>query len=625
MCGIAGLVGKEERLSGAALEAMLDCIRYRGPDDEGQWSEDRVMLGHRRLSILDLSAGGKQPMPYADRYVLVFNGEIYNYLELKEELRGKGYRFRTETDSEVIPAAYDCWGDACQEHMNGMWAFALYDRLGKTLFCSRDRFGIKPFYYMERDGLFAFGSEIKQLLAILPEPPHVNGPVLEAFLAAGYLDCSEETMFREVRQLRGGQCLRYDVQESRLQIRRWFSPEDISVENRSESEIRERFHDGFVSAVERHLRSDVEVGSCLSGGLDSSAIVCAVNRMTGGKPRQHAITACFEQRGFDERPFSHAVAERCDNLSVSEVFPDMEKLLEELDDMIWHMDEPFASTSVFAQRAVFRRAGELGLKVMLDGQGSDEMLAGYPDFYKLMFSRLFRSGRWRALRREARAYRRLHPGQTGRSRLRFFAVTALETLTPLWLQQAVFRRYQSSSSDRRWLCLTREGKDRLCAIKRRFAKRDPQAYICASLENGLSELLHYEDRNSMAFSVEARVPFLDADFAACAISVPFSMKLRDGKTKWILRESLGDILPEIIARRTDKMGFVTPEAPWLREHLSELEPLLREAAARLSPWIDGERFLHWAAEQGAERDNYRQIWRVLCASEWIKVFRVRTD
>lgn len=624
MCGIAGLVGKERALPEEQLQKMLDCILHRGPDDGGRWSEGKVRLGHRRLSILDLSPGGRQPMLYTDRYVLVFNGEIYNYLELKAELREKGYSFCTETDSEVIPAAYDCWGEDCQKHMNGMWAFALYDRNEQCLFCSRDRYGIKPFYYMDREDSFAFGSEIKQLLAVLPEPPHVNGPVLEAFLAAGYLECSAETMFREVEQLRGGHCLRYEVQTGRFRIKKWFDPSEIPVTDPSDNEAKKSFHDGFLAAVERHLRSDVEVGSCLSGGLDSSAIVCAVNRMTGGKPRQYAITACFEQKGFDERRFSHAVADSCTGLTVSEVFPDMEELLSQLDDILWHMDEPFASTSVFAQREVFRRAHELGLKVMLDGQGSDELLAGYPDFYKAEFACLFRTGHWRELRREIGAYRRLHPSESGRRSLRFLAVAVLEATAPLSLQNAIFRVYQRRSPNRRWLKLTKTGMDQLCAIKRRYAKADPQAYLCASLTNGLSELLHYEDRNSMAFSVEARVPFLDTEFSELAMTLPFSRKIRDGKTKWIMREALSDILPEVIAKRYDKMGFVTPEALWLRQHLADLEPLMREAADRLSPWIDRESFLQWYASHGAEGSNYRQIWRVLCAAEWIKVFQVQT-
>lgn len=623
MCGIAGLVGKESAFSAEQLQNMLNCILYRGPDDAGEWSEGKVRLGHRRLSILDLSPGGRQPMRYTDRYVLTFNGEIYNYLELKEELRGKGYAFSTESDGEVIPAAYDCWGEDCQKHMNGMWAFALYDRAEESLFCSRDRFGIKPFYYMDRDEGFAFGSEIKQLLTVLPEPPHVNAPALEAFLAAGYLECGADTMFREVSQLRGGHCLRYEAPTGSLRVKKWFDPAEIVPRPMEEGEAKQRFHDAFAAAVERHLRSDVEVGSCLSGGLDSSAIVCAVNRMTGGEPRQYAITACFEQEGYDERRYSRAAAAACTNLTVSEVFPDMERLLDQLDDMLWHMDEPFASTSIFAQRQVFRRAGELGLKVMLDGQGSDELLAGYPDFYKTEFAWLFRTGRWKTLRREIEAYRRLHPSDSGKKSLRFFAVAALEAAAPLWLQNAVFRLYQRQSRDRRWLRLTKSGMDRLCAVKRRYAKADPQAYLCASLTNGLSELLHYEDRNSMAFSVEARVPFLDAEFAKLAMEVPFPMKIREGKTKWILREALSDILPEAIAHRYDKMGFVTPEALWLRQHLADLEPRMRRAAETLSPWIDVEGFMRWYAAHGAEGRNYRQIWRVLCAAEWIKVFEVQ--
>ena len=625
MCGIAGLIGKQTQPSTLQLGKMLDCIAYRGPDDMGQWKEDNVLLGHRRLSILDLSSGGRQPMLYTERYVLVFNGEIYNYIELKEELKTKGYCFTTATDSEVIPAAYDCWGEDCQNHMNGMWAFALYDLEKKTLFCSRDRFGIKPFYYTEQDDFIAFGSEIKQLLAVLPGAPHVNGPVLEGFLSVGFLECSEDTMFREVRQLRGGHCLRCDAQTGAVEVHRWFSLHELPKQNISVREARQRFRDEFFASVSRHLRADVAVGSCLSGGLDSSAVVCTINRIVEAKTKQYAITACFVEKDCDEREYSHAAAESCIGLTLSEVFPDMNHLLTELDDMIWHMDEPFGSTSVFAQREVFRRSAELGLKVMLDGQGSDELLAGYPDFYKVKFSWLFRRGQWGALYREIQAYLRLHHGQKRKDKIRFFTVAALEALTPLELQNRIFRIYQRCSPNRSWLKMTKRGMDRLCEIKRSFAKSDPCNYICASLENGLTELLHYEDRNSMTFSIEARVPFLDADFASFAIGLPFSYKLRDGISKWIMREALQDVLPDRIVSRYDKMGFVTPEDLWMKQHSKELMPLLHDATERLSPWIDGDRFLKWYTKHGGERNNYRQVWRVLCASEWIKVFQVQID
>ena len=627
MCGIAGFAGKEKALSPEVMDSMLSCIAYRGPDDAGQWSEGNLMLGHRRLSILDLSTGGRQPMIYNQRYVLVFNGEIYNYLELRDELTRKGYHFHTETDSEIIPAAYDCWGEDCQNRMNGMWAFALYDREKKNLFCSRDRFGIKPFYYIDQSELFAFGSEIKQLLNVLPGRPQVDGPVLEVFLAGGFLDFSERTMFREIRQLCGGYCLRYDLDTKCCDVHQWFFPdmEDIDCD---EEKAKQRFRNLFSDAICRHLRADVEIGSCLSGGLDSSAIVCTVNKIihqNDNPNTQYAVSACFEQPGYDEREYSHEVQKFCSNLILSEVFPNMDHLIAELDDIIWHMDEPIASSSVFAQREVFRRAKELGLKVMLDGQGADELLAGYTDFYKTEFAWLFRSRQWKRLRKEVDAYIQCQTSLDTNNKVRFFTVTALETIAPCWFQNMLFRLYQRHARNRQWLHLTPEGMDLLWSVKQRFDKRDPKVYTRAEMDIGLRELLHYEDRNSMAFSIEARVPFLDAIFSDFAENVPFGMKIKDGKTKWIMRAALEDTLPYKISHRYDKMGFVTPEALWLKQHLSELEPLLFDAAERLSSWIDKEAFLNWFSDHGTEGRNYMQIWRVLCASEWMKVFQMQIE
>lgn len=626
MCGIAGLIGKDTPVPKEHLDKMLSCIYHRGPDDAGEWHEDLVRLGHRRLSILDLSPAGRQPMLYWDRYVLVFNGEIYNYLELQEELKSKGYRFRSETDSEVIPAAYDCWGEECQQHMNGMWAFALYDRRARTLFCSRDRYGIKPFYYLETGACFAFGSEIKQLLPLLPGRPAADRTALELFLAAGYLDYSENTMFRDVRQLRGGCCLRYSLPEGRATARRWYAPAPALMKEAREADLISRFRELFREAVGRHLRADVEIGSCLSGGLDSSAIVCEINRrvrMERVDIKQHVISSCFEDQRFDEREYSHAVLRECANLVSSEVFPDMEELPEAMGKVVWHMDEPFASSSVFAQWEVYRCAHELGLKVMLDGQGADELLAGYPDFYKMQFCSLFRKGQWRQLWREIYGALSGSLNNQGAATARFFAVNVFEAVAPLRFQSLIFRIYQRTSPSRAWLRLSKEGMGTLCAVKRRFAKRDPQKFTRAFLETGLSELLHYEDRNAMAFSVEARVPFLDEEFAAFAEALPFSLKIREGKTKWIMREALRGGLPKEVISRRDKMGFVTPESRWLTDHRAQLRPLLRQAAETLSPLIDTKRLLRWYDGQNSFAPGDSRVWRILCAAEWVRVFNVQ--
>lgn len=626
MCGIAGLVGKMAPPAQQTMDRMLECIRHRGPDGDGQWADGRLRLGHRRLAILDLTAHGDQPMLYGRRYVLVFNGEIYNYRELRRELEEKGYSFRTRTDSEVIPAAYDCWGPACQQKMNGMWAFALYDLREQVLFCSRDRFGIKPFYYTQTPELFAFGSEIKQLLTLSHEKPRANRTVLEVFLAVGYRDYSEQTMFQDIFQLRGGHCLTCQVNTGQIRVERWFDMLSAPEKPMETEEAAHRFAGLFEKAVDRHLRADVEVGSCLSGGLDSSAIVCEVNRQLrekGGPVRQRTISSCFDDPRYDEQEYIDAVVGCCDDIKVDKVFPRMDQLLPALERMVWHMDEPFGSTSIFAQWSVYRRAKELGLKVMLDGQGADEQLAGYTDFYKMLFAWLFRRGRWCALAREMGAYFHLRSQTERRSQLHFLAVALVEALMPLWAQERLFRAYHTRKGDQDWLRISEKSWSELGALKRRYAKRDPREYSCAYMEIGMSELLHYEDRNSMAFSVEARVPFLDADLAAALMETPFSYKIRQGKTKWIMRKALEGILPEKIVNRYDKMGFVTPEYSWFAEHHEELEPFMMQAAQALAPVVDPEAFMEWYHSPAARRCGDLKGWRVLCAGQWARTFQVQ--
>lgn len=628
MCGIAGIVDKGYRSMQNGIETMLHCIEHRGPDDAGTWSDGLVSLGHRRLSVLDLSAKGKQPMIYNDRYVLVFNGEIYNYVELREQLRERGYTFHSDSDSEIIPAAYDCWGEACQEKLNGMWAFALYDPEKQILFGSRDRFGIKPFYYAQTEEYFAFGSEIKQLLTLREAPPVANRVALEVYLAVGYLEYSEQTMFQGIMQLRGGHCFTYDLNSHCINIRRWFDVLDVPEEQLSDDEAVRRFQNLFDKAIERHLRADVEIGSCLSGGLDSSAIVCSASRKlrdTCGQNGQHTISACFEDARFDEREYISHVAAACPNLHSSEVFPDMDAVLSRLRDMVWHMDEPFASSSVYAQWEVYRRAKQLGLKVMLDGQGADEQLAGYSDFYKLLFSVLFRHGHWLSLAHEIKCYRNIRAAYETRSQMRFLFISIVEAIMPQWVQSGLFRIYQKSNGGRDWVCLSEQGLEQICQIKRRYAKRNSRNYIWSSMEIGMSELLHYEDRSSMAFSVEARVPFLDAELVEGIIRMPFTMKMRDGKTKWVMRKALQGVVPDKILTRYGKMGFVTPENMWIMQHRKELEPVLQNAVAVLAPLIDEKKFMQWWQKHDSIEAGDFRIWRIICAAEWVKLFQVKLE
>ena len=299
MCGIAGMIHKKGQANPEAVQAMLDTIAHRGPDGEGLYTDGAVALGHRRLAILDLRPEGNMPMHYSDRYTITYNGEVYNYLELRQELETLGCTFRTRTDTEVILAAYERWGEACVERFNGMWAFAIYDRQEQNLFFSRDRFGVKPLYYWNTDDAFYFGSEIKEIWTQMPKPVKANTGVLLAFLNTGDLDYSEQTCFADVYQLPGGWNMRYSLKDHTFTTHRWYELKKNAQAATYEENV-ETFRDLFHQAVTLRLRSDVPVGSTLSGGLDSSAIVCTLRKIIPEDKPVNTLSSCFEEKTFDE-------------------------------------------------------------------------------------------------------------------------------------------------------------------------------------------------------------------------------------------------------------------------------------------------------------------------------------
>jgi asparagine synthase (glutamine-hydrolysing) len=401
MCGIAGIVSA----NGFDPQHLVDAthlVKHRGPDGYGFayfclspdcrgqviLNEDRVPaeraivgLGHRRLAILDLSPSGSQPMQTRDGMLtVVFSGEIYNYLEIREELKGLGCVFRTGTDTEVVLQAYRRWGHECLQRFNGMWSFAVWDSRRQRLFCARDRFGIKPFYYYGDSERFLFASEIKQLLHFSDVPRRMNAARVWDYVEFGILSHGEETLFQDIRELRGGHSLTLDMTSGNMSpvIDRYWDLELRSSSELSEEAARERFLETFKDAVRIRLRSDVPVGSCLSGGLDSSSIV-AVARELANHDNFHTFSACFDDPRLDERPYIEE-AVSATQVKPHFVFPGVTEFRESLERLLWHQDEPIAGSSVFAQEAVMERARGEGVPVLLDGQGGDETLCGYRKF-----------------------------------------------------------------------------------------------------------------------------------------------------------------------------------------------------------------------------------------------------
>lgn len=563
MCGLAGYYGAPlaPAVARARLQAMARSLQHRGPDDEGLelLEEGRAGLVSRRLAILDLSPQGHMPMQLGP-LTLVYNGEIYNYLELRRELEAH-HTFRSGTDTEVLLAAYRHWGPACLERLNGMFAFALHDQEKRELFCARDRLGIKPLYlYAEPERLW-FASELKALRLLPGVPLHPNRARVLDYLLYRHTDHTHETMLEGFEQLPAGHCL--VARPDGWRIRRWWT---LRLDRQPPDP--ERFGDLFQDSVRLRLRSDVPVGTALSGGLDSSAVVAAMRRL-GTEPR--TFTAVYDDFPYDER--KHAQAVKPDTTLV---YPQAQGLLEELERVLYHADEPIHSASPYAQWCVMRAARQNGVVVMLDGQGADEQLAGYPGYRAVFLAELVRQGRLKDFVRAAR------PRDFAR-----LLYLAMPRLVRLGLRQSLHRFVPEGVTRavlQRDLDRFPHELDYLAQKERHPA--DLGARLAQDmLRFSLPQLLRYEDRNSMAFSVEARTPFLDYRLVELVFGCDSSARFQHGWSKWLLRQAVTD-LPDSIRWRRDKLGFVTPEAAWLQQLLPAMLELFRgepASAAFLDP------------------------------------------
>jgi asparagine synthase (glutamine-hydrolysing) len=631
MCGIWLSVGPQ------APRSAISLVAHRGPDGEG-WDERQtpagvLAMGHRRLAIVDTSDAGLQPMSRGT-LTIVYNGEVYNYLELRRELETAGRAFATGTDTEVILAGYEAWGEACLERFNGIFAFAIYDSARERVFAARDRFGVKPLYVWQgREGL-ALASEIKQLLALPCVGRRMDRRRVYDFLAGGLLDHSGGTLFAEVGQLKGGECFTIDLRAWRpgepVAPQRWYvlpQPGSLSLDL---PDATARYAELLEDAVRLQLRADVPVGSCLSGGLDSSSIVMLANgilRRQGQQGQQNTFSAVYDDPAVDERRYVQAVVEATGARSHFTT-PSPEDLSAALERLHWHQDEPFGSTSIFAQWEVFRLAHASGVTVMLDGQGADEQLGGYHHMFGTFHAGLLRRLAFARVLREARAQHRRH-GIPVPAVLRS-ALLAL--VPPGWLDPLLRHRHGTAAP----LHLTPQ------AWEMGMPSRSPvpQALREAGLPPvrslgdlcraqvqsiNLPALLHYEDRNSMAHGIEARVPFLDHRLVELAIGLGDRHKIVDGETKVLLRQAMAKVLPSVVQHRQDKLGFPTPEKRWVTGPLHGL--LTRELAEVVSrfpglfrPDVLGQRT---KAMLAGDRPFDFWLWRVVSFGVWSRVFDVR--
>lgn len=630
MCGVFASIGLEPD------PARIDIVQHRGPDGRGwrvfESAAGPVALGHRRLAIIDVSDAGLQPMSdISARYWMVFNGEIYNYIELRDELRARGEVFTSESDSEVLLRAYMLWGPAALTRLRGMFAVMIWDDAEKVFFAARDRYGIKPLYMAATGRSIAFGSEIKQLLGLPGVTGRMNLARVHDFLASGISDHTAETMHEGVMQLRGGEYALISAGAGgalKTEIARWY-PAAASPLEMSEAEAADRFRVLLTDSVRLHLRSDVLVGSCLSGGLDSSAIVCLMSDMLGsgsGGDKVNTVSACYAEKSVDEKPFMDAVVAHA-HTSPHFVFPKAEDVFQRAEAITWHQDEPFGSTSIFAQWCVFEEAHRAGVKVMLDGQGADEQLAGYHSGFHYYMAGLTRQGRLLQLARTMMERNRYHGTPYDEQLLRHVV-----PLLPAAVSQ-LLRRQRASLTQHDWLgsdiLRDRGNPEGALGLASRLLGLPPVTDIdslCQTMTYGsnLQMLLHWEDRNSMAHSIEARVPFLDHPLVEFSLGLGNAHKIVGGDTKRVLRKAMAGILPDAITERRDKLGFATPEEIWFRGPLRGLMLEGVEATLAAYPGLlnaSGVRALAADMLEGRRPVDF-SLWRIVNLGIWGKRFGI---
>lgn len=572
MCGIAGIVSINNKdVSQNRLKKMTDIIAHRGPDGDGHWvsNNGNVGLGHRRLSIIDLSQEADQPMHYLDRYSLVFNGEIYNYLELKATLLKQGYVFKTASDTEVLLALYSRDKENCLQLLDGMFSFVIYDKKENEIFAARDRFGEKPFFYNYIPGKhFLFGSEMKCLWEAGVEK-QVNNRMLYNYLSNGYLDNPNdlsETFYKNCTRLPHSHYIKLSVANCNMVIKKYY---DIEWRNTNHSitvnQAQERFHELFYTSVQRRLRSDVTVGTSLSGGLDSSLVVAVIDSLKKGTgQKQDTFSAVFPGFKKDERKYMDYVIART-NVSPHFVVPNDTGLIASLENLCWHQEEPFGSASIYVQYCVMRMAKENNVTVLLDGQGADEILAGYHGYYLQYFKELKKTNK-KLYHNEITAYTNMHANSEVNVNLRGSMIDrtkfAMGNHLPLlrkWYHKMKYPSLPFLQTDFE----TAYSKEAFIP-QQTFTSLNERLYH-STFKLGLQELLRYSDRNSMAHSREVRLPFLNHELVEFILTLPPSMKINEGWTKWLMRKTFENDLPPEICWRKDKIGYEPPQKNWMEK------------------------------------------------------------
>jgi len=571
MCGIFFSIGFEN-----LPPSVIDSVAHRGPDGRG-WNEfgspnGSVVMAHRRLAIVDLSQDGHQPMFTEDRrFWVVYNGEIYNYLEIRKELEKLGHYFKTKTDTEVLLKSYLQWGEDCLHHFNGMFSFVIWDDKEKRIFAARDRFGVKPLYYYRQGKKIACASEIKQFKCLPGWKSVLQEEMAVEYLNTGYCDHRYETLYKHVFQVLPGHYIACQLSFDSIELVQWYNLRDkIKPLNIDDNEAIEKFKNLLTDAIRLRLRSDVSVGACLSGGLDSSSIVSMIRTLQDSTKEIHTFSSVFPGEAMDESSYIDELVNQ-KKLTAHKNYPSFEEFLEKIDLMLYHQDLPFLGTSVFAQWKTFESAKAARVTVLLDGQGADESLLGYPGMLngiifdyakKLNFIGVFKFLRWQS----------------------FYNNQSVKNTFLLGLQQR---------SPYFYLMLLKIKNKKTSFVNN--VKMPAIDDVCLwHFLNSLQTLLRYEDRNSMAFSRESRLPFLDYRLVEFILSLSIQQRFRDAKTKWILRESMKGVNLKSILERKDKIGFSAPEDKWVKmlnedaAFFASKKETLNQAI--LKRWLKNEKF-----------------------------------
>lgn len=588
MCGILGFYNKNGLDSNIRTSFLkgLALLNNRGPDYSSYEEIDSTLLGHTRLAIIDLNKEANQPFKFKN-YKLIFNGEIYNYKELRVELESKGYQFKTNSDTEVLLIAYDYWKDDCVNHFNGMWAFAIYDYDSKRIFCSRDRFGKKPFFYYFKDGCFIFASEIKSILSFV-DSVKVNYNVIAPYITRGIVDFSDETFFNGIKRLLPSQSLDLNLRSNQLSISTYY---DILKDKKvfSDDEIFELLED----SIKLRLRSDVKVGVSLSGGLDSSIITSLMNKHY--ESDLVAIHAKSTIKDNDESKYAKKLTDYL-GLKLEIVEPTIEDFLKNIENVIYAQNEPFSSLSIFMQYFVMERASSKGCKVMIDGQGADEVFLGYENYYPMIYKELSSTKNF--------------------NKNEFFSNLKLFNTTKEMIE------YEANRLDEfelHWEAIKNKGNINNKFLNRelfeKFLKQETIFDNCKSeiFSKRLQALLRYEDRNSMAFGVETRLPFLDYRIVEALLNLPLDCKFRDGYLKHLLRRLMDktNYMPNSLIWRYNKMGYEAPQKLWIHSYKEEMENDIK----------DSKIISKFFKKVDIRRDDF--LWRLYCLARWEKIFNVQ--